>query len=115
MKRGELYRVQEPGRGDPKRLRTFAVVSRQALIDSKFSSVICAPVYSRGTGMATQVMVGLEEGTKHESWIWCDALISIDKVRLTSYIGSLPAEKVRQIDRALKAALALDGGSFLIQ
>ena len=37
MTRGELYRVFKPG-GDPKQYRIFALVSRQVLIDSKFSS-----------------------------------------------------------------------------
>ena len=46
MRRGELYRVKRP-QGDPKRSRVFVVVSRQALIASRFSSVICAPIYSR--------------------------------------------------------------------
>jgi mRNA interferase MazF len=52
MRRGELYRVYKPG-GDLKQYRTFVVVSRQVLIDSKFSTVICAPVFSRGEGLST--------------------------------------------------------------
>ena len=44
MKRGELYRVADPSNRDPKRFRVFVVVSRQALIETRFSSVICAPV-----------------------------------------------------------------------
>jgi len=49
VRRGELYRVFKPG-GDPKQYRTFAIVSRAALIDSRFSTVICAPVFSNGEG-----------------------------------------------------------------
>lgn len=75
MKRGECYRVYKPG-GDPKLYRIFVIVSRQALIDSRFSTVICAPVYSRGEGLATQVAIGPDEGLKHESWIMCDNLVS---------------------------------------
>jgi len=47
MNRGELYRVYKPG-NDPKPYRTFVIVSRQVLIDSKFSTVICAPVFTDG-------------------------------------------------------------------
>ena len=36
------------------------VVSRQALIESGFSTVVCAPVYTRRDGIATQVDVGPE-------------------------------------------------------
>jgi mRNA interferase MazF len=89
MKRGECYRVYKPG-GDPKLYRTFVVVSRQALIDSRFSTVICAPVYSSGEGLATQVAVGPEEGLKHVSWIMRDNLVSLRKSDLTHYAGSLP-------------------------
>jgi mRNA interferase MazF len=53
--------------GDPKASRVFVVVSRQALIDSAFSTVVCAPIYARRDGLATQVDVGSDEGLKHES------------------------------------------------
>jgi mRNA interferase MazF len=46
--------------GDPKASRVFVVVSRQALVDSRFSTVVCAPVYKRRDGLATQVDVGPE-------------------------------------------------------
>ena len=60
----ELYRVARPPARDPKRFRVFVVVSRQALIDSRFSTIICAPVYSTRHGLATQVDVGLNEGVR---------------------------------------------------
>ena len=106
MKRGELYRVRKPG-GDPKEYRTFVVVSRQVLIDSNFSTVICAPVYSRAEGLSTQVGVGINEGLKHESWIMCDNLASLRKSELTSYVGCLSAAKTSELNRALKMALQL--------
>jgi len=46
LKRAELYRVFKGSRTDPKRSRVFVVVSRQALLDSRFSTVVCAPIYS---------------------------------------------------------------------
>jgi mRNA interferase MazF len=79
LKRGDLFRVRRPQRGDPKSFRVFVVVSRQSLIDSRFSTVVCAPVYTRRDGLATQVDVGQEEGLKHESSIHCDALVSLPK------------------------------------
>ena len=106
MKRGELYRVQKPG-DDPKRYRPFVIVSRQVLIDSKFSSVVCAPVFSNGEGLSTQVEVGTDEGLKHPSWILCDNLMSLRKTDLRYYIGSLSQAKLRELSRALKEALDL--------
>ncbi|MGH9338607.1 MAG: type II toxin-antitoxin system PemK/MazF family toxin [Acidobacteriota bacterium] len=82
MKRGELYgHSRKPG-ADPKKARAYVVVSCQALIDSRFSTVICAPIYSARHGLATQVNVGSEEGLKHESSIHCDELVSIPKSAL---------------------------------
>jgi mRNA interferase MazF len=106
MNRGELYRVYRPG-NDPKPYRTFVIVSRQILIDSKFSTVICAPVFSNGDDLSTQVAIGTNEGMKHESWIMCDNLVSIRKADLTAYVGSLSSLKIRQLDQALKMALNL--------
>jgi mRNA interferase MazF len=57
----------------------FVVVSRQVLIDSKFSTVVCAPVYSAYHGLSTQVLVGIEQGLKHDSSIHCDDLVSLPK------------------------------------
>jgi mRNA interferase MazF len=107
MKRGELYRVLRPS-GDPKHYRVFVVVSRQVLIESRFSTVICAPVFSVGEGLSTQIIVGLEEGLKHTSWIMCDNLMSLRKSDLTHFVGSLSRAKLNELDRALKIALELE-------
>ena len=108
MKRGELYRVRQPGGRDPKASRVFAVVSRQASIDSRFATVTCAPVYSARHGLATQVAVGIDQGLKHESALHCDELFSLPKPRLTDFVGTLSALQMRELDRALVAALDID-------
>jgi mRNA interferase MazF len=107
MKRGELYRVANPTTKDPKKFRVFVVVSRQVLIDSRFSTVICAPIYTAYDGLASQVPVGPKEGLKHESSIHCDELVSLFKSVLTNFIGTLAQGKVEQLDRALRIALDL--------
>jgi mRNA interferase MazF len=106
VKRGELYRVSHPS-SDPKKFRVFVIVSRQALIDSRFSTVICAPIYTIHDGLASQVAIGIEEGLKHESSIHCDELVSLPKSVLTNYIGMLPVHKVDALDDALRVALDL--------
>ena len=110
MKRGELYLVSNRS-SDPKRQRVFVVVSHQGLIDSNYSSVVCAPVFTRGADLETQVAVGREEGLKHDSWIMCDNLASIDKNHLTSYLGSLSPRKLRRLNRSLAFALDLRIGT----
>lgn len=105
MKRGELYRVPNPGAKDPKKSRVFVVVSRQILLDSRFSTVICAPIYSIHDGLSTQVAIGVESGLKHDSSIHCDELVSLPKSALTNYVGTLPFKKMQEINKALCIAL----------
>lgn len=107
MKRGELYRVRKPA-GDPRQFRVFVVVSRQVLLDSRFSTVVCAPVFTSGEGLSTQVGVGVDEGLKHPSWVTCDNLVSLRKTDLSHYVGILSPAKLDELDRALKIALDLD-------
>jgi mRNA interferase MazF len=107
MRRGELYRVSKPG-GDPKSSRVFVVVSRQVLLDSRFSTAICAPIFSSGQSLSTQVSVGIEQGLKHESWIMCDNLVSMQKADLTQFVGTLSPAKQAELNQALKRALALE-------
>ncbi|MEE9402326.1 MAG: type II toxin-antitoxin system PemK/MazF family toxin [Dehalococcoidia bacterium] len=107
MKRAELYRVHKPTRDDPKRSRVFVVVSRQVTIESKFSTVICAPVYTAYDGLSTQVAVGTAEGLKHDSSIHCDELVSISKSLLTDYVGRLGPTKLRELDDSLAIAVGL--------
>jgi len=105
VKRGELYRVSHPSMRDPKKSRVFVVVSRQVLIDSRFSTVVCAPIYSVHDGLSTQVLVGIDEGLKHDSSIHCDELVSIPKSALTNFVGKLSPQKIEALNRALRVAL----------
>ena len=62
MRRGEVYLVQHPATRDPRRQRAFVVVSRQPLIDSAYSTVVCVPVFTQRHELPTQVDVGPAEG-----------------------------------------------------
>ena len=106
MRRGDLYRVRKPT-GDVKESRVFVVVSREALLRTAFSTVICAPVYSHGEELTTQVAVGPNEGLERPSWIMCDNLTSLRRSDLTDYVGSLLPAKVAALNRALRSALDL--------
>ena len=107
MKRGELYRILHPSAGDPKKFRVFVIVGRQIVIDSRFSTVICAPIYTTHDGLATQVPVGIDEGLKHDSSIHCDELVSLPKNVLTNYVGALAPAKVQALGQSLRLALDL--------
>jgi len=83
------------------------IVSRQVLIDSSFSTLICAPIYTSFDGLSTQIPVGIPEGLKHESSIHCDELVSVLKSSLTDYVGRLNQAKVLELDKALETAVGI--------
>jgi mRNA interferase MazF len=109
VKRGELYRVANPSARDPKKFRVFVIVSRQVVIESRFSTVICAPIYSAYDGLSTQVPVGVDEGLKHDSSIHCDELVSLPKSVLTNFVGTLSGQKIHALNQSLALALDLPG------
>lgn len=108
MKRGELYLVRKPGSQDPRKQRVFVIVSRQVVVDSRFSTLICAPVYSRHDGLSTQISVGPGEGLKQESSVHCDELVSLPKSVLTNYVGSLKPAALGELDLALAISLGIE-------
>ncbi len=108
MTRGDIFLVRKPSKVDPRRQRAFVVVSRQVLIDSKYATVVCAPVYSTSSGLASQVSVGPDEGLEHASAVHCDGLVSIPKSELTDFAGSLSDEKHAELSAALRVALAIE-------
>lgn len=107
MKRGDLFRVRRVA-GDPKRSRVVVVVSRPTFVAASFASVICAPVYTERRGVATEVPVGPAEGLKHASAILCDVLTSVPKALLTDCVGMLGTERLVELKRALRIALAIE-------
>lgn len=108
MKRGNLYRVEKPSKRDPKKFRVYVVVSRRKFIQTHHQTVVCAPVTSTHLGLESELEIGIDEGLKHDSCIHCDELISVEKDKLTDFIGSLSPEKIEELNDALKFALELE-------
>jgi mRNA interferase MazF len=107
LRRGELYRIKHPD-GDPKRSRVVVVVSRDAHLATRFSTAICAPVYTQRGGLATEVEVGPAEGLKHASAILCDVLTSFPRSQLTDYVGTLGPAKLAALRMALRVAVDVE-------
>ena len=84
------------------------IVSRQTAVDSAFSTVTCAPVYSARHGLSTQVAVGVDEGLKHDSAIFCDELVSLPKSTLTDFVGALSESGLAALRSALRIALEIE-------
>ena len=108
MKRGEIYRIKKPTKQDPKRFRLYIVVSRQDFIDTIYETVVCAAIYTNQNNLPTEVYIGTDEGLKHDSAIRCDELISVQKSKLTDFIGTLSKQKIKELNQALKIALEIE-------
>ena len=108
MKRGEIYRTQEklPERGHKPGF--YVVVSRDFIAgNDDVSTVVCAPVYSEILGLRSETVIGVEDGLPHESAIRCDFLTLMFKQKLTHFVGTLSAAKVKELNQALRYALEL--------
>lgn len=108
MKRGEVYRTSHrvAERGD--KPGYYVVVSREFIAGSDdISTVICAPVYGQVLGLATEVVVGPQEGIPRSSAVRCDFLMLMFKDKLTTRAGLLSGAKLKELNQALTRALGL--------
>lgn len=110
MRRGELYRAEPPS-ADPRRFRVYLVVSRQGLIDSRYSTILAIPVYTNAANVVTEVPVGPEAGLKSQSWLRCDDLTGVPRASLRHYVGTASPETMELLRRALMLAMGLHDGA----
>ena len=112
MTRGEIYKTHErvPERGGKPGF--YVVVSRAFVVENDdVSTVICAPVYSQVLGLTTEVVLGPDDGLPRTSAVRCDFLTLMFKRKLTQLVGTLSAEKITGLNRALAVALGLPAES----
>ncbi len=102
--RGEiwLYHVKTPDKRRP-----VVVLSRSDVIPL-LHTVMVAPVTSAIRGAPSEVRVGVDEGLKHPSAVNLDHVQTVEQARLTTYVGALDPQKMREICRALAIAVACD-------
>lgn len=111
MKRGEIYRTRErvPERGNKPGF--YVVVSRTFIARHEdVSTVVCAPVYGEVLGLATEVILGHEDGLPYTCAVRCDFLALMFKTTLTHFVGTLSPAKIAKLNTALAYALELPPG-----
>jgi mRNA interferase MazF len=84
--------------------RPVLVLTRPEVI-SLLHTVTVAPVTSTMRGAPSEVAVGIAEGLKHDSAVNLDHVQTIERSRLSRYVGQLRADKMRDVCRALAIAL----------
>lgn len=71
-------------------------------------TVLVAPITSTIRGLPSEVPIGVADGLKHPSAVNLDHVQTVEKSRLTGYVGSLAPEKMRAVCGALAIDVACD-------
>ena len=100
VSRGEIWMYQFKA---PNRRRPVLVLTRQHVIDL-LHWVMVAPITSAIHGIPSEVIIGVEEGLKGQSAINLDNVQSVERSKLTHYVGSLDASRMETVCRALAVA-----------
>lgn len=87
----------------PDKRRPVLVLTRQEVI-GLLDTVMVAPVTSTIHGAPSEVIVGVDEGLKHDSAVNLDHVQTVEQARLTRRLGHLGPAKMRQVCRALAIA-----------
>ena len=87
----------------PDKRRPVLVLSRQDVI-GLLHTVMVAPITSTILGAPSEVIVGVDEGLKHDSAVNLDHVQTVEQTRLVGRRGRLTPAKMGQICRALAIA-----------
>ena len=92
----------------PDKRRPVLVLSRQQVI-GLLGTVMVAPITSTIHGAPGEVVVGVDEGLKHDSAVNLDHVQTVDKARLRRFVGTLSRPKMKEVCKALAIATGCDG------
>lgn len=102
--RGELWWADLP---DPIGHRPVLLLSRNRAYVSR-DLIIVAPLTTQIRNVRAEVALGRDEGLRRESVANLESLATIPKDALQDRIGALSPSKIREVNDALRFALALD-------
>ncbi len=100
MRRGEIWLYSFAA---PDKRRPVLVLSRQKAIEM-LRTVLVAPITSAIHGSPAEVLVGIDEGLKHECAVNLDQVQTVDQGKLHHFVGSLDPVKMNAVCRALQIA-----------
>ena len=100
-RRGEIwyYRFKPPDKRRP-----VLVLTRQQVLPLLRTAMV-APITSAIRGVPSEVIVGVDEGLKHDSAINLDHVQTVEQRLLHRYVGTLNDAQMRRVCRALVLAV----------
>lgn len=109
MKRGDIYRANlDPVQGSEQGGVRPVVIVQNDLGNRTSPTVIIAPLTSRSKKKTLRTHVPVappEGGLLRPSQILCEQVRTIEKSRLSLYLGHLSPDTLRRVDEALQLAL----------
>ena len=121
MKRGDIYRASlDPVIGSEQGGVRPVMIVQNDMGNLHSPTVIVAAITTRHKKpqMPTHVPILAREcGIRHDSVVLMEQVRTVEKTRLTKYLGTAPPETMRRVDAALRLSLgtectADDGGSI---
>jgi mRNA interferase MazF len=105
VRRGEIWRYRF--RASDKE-RPVLVLTRDEVI-GLLHTVMVAPITSTIRGAPSEVVVGEQEGLRHASAVNLDHVQTVERAHLARYVGTVRADKMTEVCRALAIAVGCDG------
>lgn len=104
MKRAEIWWARLP---PPDKTRPVVLVSREQAYALR-TLLTVAKITTRRRGLRSEVTLGPAEGLPRECVANSDDLLTIHKRQLIERIGTIPRDRVSDLDSALAFSLGLD-------
>ena len=104
LERGQIWQYSF---SRPDKRRPVVVLTRSEVIEL-LHTVMVAPITSTIYGAPSEVVIGIDEGLKRESAINLDHVQTVDKTKLTRFVGTLGPHKMKAVCRALAIAAGCD-------
>ena len=109
MKRGDVYRADlDPVQGSEQGGIRPVVIVQNDRGNQSSPTVIVAPLTSQRKKLSQRTHVEVfppEGGLKYPSIVLCEQLRTLEKTRLSRYLGTLSPTTLQKLDAALQAAL----------
>ena len=100
VRRGEIWLHEFKA---PDKRRPVLVLSRQETLAAIHTAIV-APITSTIRGLPSEVVVGIDEGLRHDSAVNLDNIRTVEQWKLRGFIGTLGEEKLREVCQALGVA-----------
>ncbi len=88
---------------NPDKTRPVLVLTRQEVI-GLLRTVMVAPITSTIRGAPSEVVLGIDEGLKHDSAVNLDHVQTVERRRLRRFVGHVSGERMNEVCDALAIA-----------